>query len=599
MDLENNGEFTDSEYGDSENGGEVEDTENGGEFDEFAKELENYYLDDDHGIITILLNKKFDFSMRDILDDVLERLVKYLSGRNNTVIQYVDKDLRKDNLIFIGDIHGNVDDLKNILDSNEETDYTDLNNCYFFCGDTIDRGGHNFETCLSILLMMMNNPKKVYYNRGNHEDMALSKTSITKNFERSNKDLFGEITKRIIIDFLSDKISVKNKKIQKELEYKLPYSSPDSYELAKRKLLFKKAHEHYDGNEQKKIADFYNLGINRVLNSFKDCFKYLSYGIRLSVFVKENDLFRTNFFLVHGGIGLADVVTRKNETNFIDLIETMTIEKMHSINLKMINEIRVVHYPESKDFIQSNYGFRKKIWDKKFDFEKHFRDLRKKVIKKRLETIMEDKKLYQEFSRIYVALHSLLWSDISDVKRYETSERWFDMLKDVSKRQEKGGIEMAQRGSKSKIVGEYDSDFVVSSLVIKKLVPYKNFGPSTTDRFLKVNKIDYIIRGHQPKKTLYFSPKEDNEGRLLSFRVHKFHKGRVITIHSNSEFFPYNEVKDLELDEKYGAFVKLTNDRTMDIYIYREGEEPKKVFEYSFFDNITDFDEDVKLKTVE
>ena len=175
------------------------------------------------------------------------------------------------------------------------------------------------------------------------------------------------------------------------------------------------------------------------------------------------------------------------------------------------------------------------------------------------------------------------------------------MLENISLKEEKGGIEISPtRGSsKPKIISEYDSDFVVSRLIIKKMVPYKTFGPNTTDRFLRVNKIDFIIRGHQPRKTLYISPDKQDDARLLSFRVHKFHQGRVITIHSNSEFFPNNKVNDYELDEKYGAYIKLSKDRLMEIYTYKEAEEPTKVFAYSFADESIDIEDDVKLKTVE
>jgi plasmid maintenance system antidote protein VapI len=73
-------------------------------------------------IIKTLLNKNFVFDI-EIIKHVLTKASEILYKKNQNVIEYVSKDLSFEDIVVIGDLHGNVDDLNSILNSHKENNY--------------------------------------------------------------------------------------------------------------------------------------------------------------------------------------------------------------------------------------------------------------------------------------------------------------------------------------------------------------------------------------------------------------------------------------------------------------------------------------------
>ncbi len=71
-----------------------------------------------------------------------------------------------DRLIVIGDVHGDLNTLNEILHRVGQLGGKDL---LVFLGDYIDRGPHQIETLVTVALLLMKNPDKVVVLRGNHE----------------------------------------------------------------------------------------------------------------------------------------------------------------------------------------------------------------------------------------------------------------------------------------------------------------------------------------------------------------------------------------------------------------------------------------------
>lgn len=88
---------------------------------------------------------------------------------------------------IFGDIHGQVFDLIDILDSKvaplEEANY-------LFLGDYVDRGPFGPEVLALLLTLKLCYPKKVALLRGNHETREMTESF---NFRRQCLDLFGDL----------------------------------------------------------------------------------------------------------------------------------------------------------------------------------------------------------------------------------------------------------------------------------------------------------------------------------------------------------------------------------------------------------------------
>ncbi|KAL0218292.1 hypothetical protein RCL1_009140 [Eukaryota sp. TZLM3-RCL] len=97
-------------------------------------------------------------------------------------------------VVLVGDIHGQFYDLYHIFES---LGFPSEDRLYVFNGDWVDRGRYSVESVLSIFLLFLCHPTRVYLNRGNHEsrwctcDYGFSKELIDK-YALCYKPLYNE-----------------------------------------------------------------------------------------------------------------------------------------------------------------------------------------------------------------------------------------------------------------------------------------------------------------------------------------------------------------------------------------------------------------------
>uniref|UniRef100_M4BSB8 Serine/threonine-protein phosphatase n=1 Tax=Hyaloperonospora arabidopsidis (strain Emoy2) TaxID=559515 RepID=M4BSB8_HYAAE len=74
-------------------------------------------------------------------------------------------------LVVVGDLHGQLEDLLTILDKNG---VPSSKTWYLFNGDFVDRGSHGVEVILLLLIFKLLYPNFVFLNRGNHEEQMIN-----------------------------------------------------------------------------------------------------------------------------------------------------------------------------------------------------------------------------------------------------------------------------------------------------------------------------------------------------------------------------------------------------------------------------------------
>ncbi|RLN64069.1 hypothetical protein BBP00_00003692 [Phytophthora kernoviae] len=111
----------------------------------------------------ILLHRVF---VRQILDES-EKLFrkKHTSPANNIEIPVGVQ------LVVVGDLHGQLEDLLTIMDENGAPS---SKTWYVFNGDFVDRGSHGIEVMLLLLIFKLLYPDFVFLNRGNHEERMIN-----------------------------------------------------------------------------------------------------------------------------------------------------------------------------------------------------------------------------------------------------------------------------------------------------------------------------------------------------------------------------------------------------------------------------------------
>lgn len=111
----------------------------------------------------ILLHRVF---VRQILDEAEKLFNEFHKSPMNLINVPVGVQL-----IVVGDIHGQLEDLLTILDKNG---VPSNKTWYLFNGDFVDRGSHGIEVMLLLLTFKLLYPEFVFLNRGNHEERLIN-----------------------------------------------------------------------------------------------------------------------------------------------------------------------------------------------------------------------------------------------------------------------------------------------------------------------------------------------------------------------------------------------------------------------------------------
>lgn len=113
---------------------------------------------------------------------IFSEITRHLSNNENTVNNiYIPPGCE---LVVVGDIHGQLDDLVTIFNMEgwpSEKKY------YIFNGDIVDRGSHDVQLLLTIYCLKLVYPKYVWINRGNHEQRRMNERY---SFEKNCRDLY-------------------------------------------------------------------------------------------------------------------------------------------------------------------------------------------------------------------------------------------------------------------------------------------------------------------------------------------------------------------------------------------------------------------------
>jgi len=105
----------------------------------------------------------------------------------------------KSRYVVIGDIHGDLETLKNILKKVSETIQTDY---IVFLGDYVDRGSKQIAARLTVLLREELDPERIIILRGNHEPPP-ELTPFPHDFPLQLLRRYGQRGKKLYQDFLS------------------------------------------------------------------------------------------------------------------------------------------------------------------------------------------------------------------------------------------------------------------------------------------------------------------------------------------------------------------------------------------------------------
>lgn len=102
-----------------------------------------------------------------LLPGTLEEILKTVESIFWSEPTIVNIEIKSDEeLIVVGDIHGQIDDLVRIFDQNG---YPTLEKKFLFNGDIVDRGSNSIGCLMTLFLMKIYFPSSVYITRGNHE----------------------------------------------------------------------------------------------------------------------------------------------------------------------------------------------------------------------------------------------------------------------------------------------------------------------------------------------------------------------------------------------------------------------------------------------
>lgn len=107
------------------------------------------------------------------------KLEEYGETLFNSIVRYGEVVTFRDEAryVFVGDIHGNLGDLRTILSNYREEHLRDGILKMVFLGDYVDRGENQLEVLVTLLELKREYPDSVFLLKGNHEGVDLVEPS--------------------------------------------------------------------------------------------------------------------------------------------------------------------------------------------------------------------------------------------------------------------------------------------------------------------------------------------------------------------------------------------------------------------------------------
>lgn len=129
-------------------------------------------------------------------------VIKIINAAKQLLISESNFIKLKSPICVFGDIHGQFYDLMSVMDKKKS---------YLFLGDFVDRGYNSIETILILLLYKLENPKRIFLLKGNHESKDLTKTYGFKDECLSKYSIAVWIKFCKLFDFMSPCAIIDNK----------------------------------------------------------------------------------------------------------------------------------------------------------------------------------------------------------------------------------------------------------------------------------------------------------------------------------------------------------------------------------------------------
>ena len=121
-----------------------------------------------HGVLRTCIDK--DVAIQDVVE--FDMLVKLMDEAQQVLVQDPILLRLPADIVIVGDIHGNIDDLVRIF---EQCKYPPETR-YLFLGDYVDRGRNSVEVIALLFALKCKYPKHIYLLRGNHETQTVSRS---------------------------------------------------------------------------------------------------------------------------------------------------------------------------------------------------------------------------------------------------------------------------------------------------------------------------------------------------------------------------------------------------------------------------------------
>ena len=454
-------------------------------------------------------DKLLDLTNESRISRVIEifRLAGEVTKESNT-IEYITCNGQ---LFVTSDPHGNfaeVDKFFNYATGESESDDIPEDRTCLMLGDYIDRGSSSLKLLVFMALMKFRNPKNVFFLIGNHEGTFLE----TNEYKEDDKGLVGEVISKTNADEDAMRVFV----AIKQWLIKFPYA-----------MVVNNTHYFIHGGPA--------VG-------------YASIPKEISEKALETKLF-----------------TEKQDKTILCYDYAQSTKELQKIIDSIVYEVtdELVDIRNQQSSCNERKGVFKGTLVKNSDTLVYGRKVSRIPLQKpldleespeptkrqKVEQGLSIPKLGGDFGSKYKLsnlLKDMTWSDVARARELEfdktQKERLFvggakSSTDPVPETPPKLVVRNEIAFNETRYMYLFRRVELLQTIMQNTRCPIfsKKFYPSFIDRFLRKNSLSLVVRGHQPKETLYHDFKDDQKSIVsVNFRIHENFQNRVITIHNAS-----------------------------------------------------------------